>query len=115
VKHAILDQVSETLDDGKRKELAREAQHPVLKRHGPTLLLYQPHDYYAPSTTSRATHGPRAASAHSSTTGSTRARAVRAQRWGSGVSNRTDCYLASRYALATLAQIGLKRALGSHF
>jgi peptide/nickel transport system substrate-binding protein len=43
---AILDQVRETLDDEKRKQLAWEAQRLVLKRHGPTLLLYQPYSYW---------------------------------------------------------------------
>ena len=43
---ALLDQIHETLDDAKRKELAWEVQRLVLKRHGPTLLLYQPYGYW---------------------------------------------------------------------
>ncbi len=43
---ALLDQIHETLDDSKRKELAWEVQRLVLKRHGPTLLLYQPYGYF---------------------------------------------------------------------
>jgi peptide/nickel transport system substrate-binding protein len=43
---ALLDQIHETIDDGKRKELAWEVQRLVLKRHGPTLLLYQPYGYW---------------------------------------------------------------------
>jgi ABC-type transport system substrate-binding protein len=43
---ALLDQIHETLDDAKRKELAWEVQRLVLKRHGPTLLLYQPYGYF---------------------------------------------------------------------
>ena len=43
---ALLDQIHETLDDAKRKELAGEVQRLVLKRHGPTLLLYQPYGYF---------------------------------------------------------------------
>jgi peptide/nickel transport system substrate-binding protein len=43
---ALLDQIHETVDDAKRKELAWEVQRLVLKRHGPTLLLYQPYGYW---------------------------------------------------------------------
>jgi peptide/nickel transport system substrate-binding protein len=43
---ALLDQIHETLDDSKRKDLAWEVQRLVLKRHGPTLLLYQPYGFF---------------------------------------------------------------------
>ncbi len=43
---ALLDQIHETIDDAKRKDLAWEVQRLVLKRHGPTLLLYQPYGYF---------------------------------------------------------------------
>ncbi len=38
-------QAEQTIDDAKRIELIQEAQRLVLKRHGPTLLLYQPYSY----------------------------------------------------------------------
>lgn len=43
---AILDQAQQTIDDEERKKLAWEAQRLVLKRHGPTLHLYQPYGYW---------------------------------------------------------------------
>jgi ABC-type transport system substrate-binding protein len=43
---AILDRIQQTLDENERKGLAWEAQRLVLKRHGPTLLLYQPYGYW---------------------------------------------------------------------
>ncbi|HUS81826.1 MAG TPA: ABC transporter substrate-binding protein [Dehalococcoidia bacterium] len=43
---ALLDQIHEEIDEAKRKDLAWEVQRLVLKRHGPTLLLYQPYGYW---------------------------------------------------------------------
>jgi peptide/nickel transport system substrate-binding protein len=43
---AILNKIQQTLDENERKELAWEVQRLVLKRHGPTLLLYQPYGYW---------------------------------------------------------------------
>jgi peptide/nickel transport system substrate-binding protein len=43
---ALLDQIHETVDEAKKKDLAWEMQRLVLKRHGPTLLLYQPYGYW---------------------------------------------------------------------
>jgi peptide/nickel transport system substrate-binding protein len=43
---ALCDQIHETVDEAKRKDLAWEMQRLVLKRHGPTLLLYQPYGYW---------------------------------------------------------------------
>jgi peptide/nickel transport system substrate-binding protein len=43
---AILDRAEETIDDEERKKLAWEAERLVLKRHGPTLTLYQPYGYW---------------------------------------------------------------------
>jgi ABC-type transport system substrate-binding protein len=42
---ALLDKAQETIDDEERKQIAREAQRLILKRHGPTLHLYQPYGY----------------------------------------------------------------------
>jgi peptide/nickel transport system substrate-binding protein len=44
---AILDRIQETLDPEERKKLAWEVQPLILKRHGPTLVLYQPYGYLA--------------------------------------------------------------------
>jgi peptide/nickel transport system substrate-binding protein len=43
---AILDRAEETIDDEERKKLAWDAQRLVLKRHGPTLTLYQPYGFW---------------------------------------------------------------------
>jgi len=43
---AILDRAEETIDDEERRKLAWDAQRLVLKRHGPTLTLYQPYGYW---------------------------------------------------------------------
>jgi peptide/nickel transport system substrate-binding protein len=43
---ALCDQIHETVDEQERKDLAWEMQRLVLKRHGPTLLLYQPYGYW---------------------------------------------------------------------
>jgi peptide/nickel transport system substrate-binding protein len=44
---AILDRIQETLDPEERRKLAWEVQPLILKRHGPTLVLYQPYGYLA--------------------------------------------------------------------
>jgi peptide/nickel transport system substrate-binding protein len=44
---AILDRIQETLDPEERQKLAWEVQRLILKRHGPTLVLYQPYGYLA--------------------------------------------------------------------
>jgi len=43
---AILDRAQETIGDEERKKLAWDAQRLILKRHGPTLVLYQPYGYW---------------------------------------------------------------------
>jgi peptide/nickel transport system substrate-binding protein len=43
----ILDRIQQTLDPEERKEPAWEVQRLILKRHGPTLVLYQPYGYLA--------------------------------------------------------------------
>ena len=42
---ALLDKAQQTLDDEERKQIAWEAERLILKRHGPTLHLYQPYAY----------------------------------------------------------------------
>lgn len=42
---AILDKAQRTIDNEERKKLAWEAERLILKRHGPTLHLYQPNGY----------------------------------------------------------------------
>jgi peptide/nickel transport system substrate-binding protein len=44
---AILDRIQQTINPEERKEPAWEAQRLILKRHGPTLVLYQPYGYLA--------------------------------------------------------------------
>ncbi len=41
-----LDQIQETIDDEERIRLSQEVQRLVLKRHGPTLVLFQPYGYW---------------------------------------------------------------------
>jgi ABC-type transport system substrate-binding protein len=43
---SLLEQVQTTIDDEARKELARQVQRKILKRHGPTLTLYEPYAYF---------------------------------------------------------------------
>ncbi len=43
---ALLDQIHETIDDTERIKLARDVQRLILKRHGPTLVLYEPYGYW---------------------------------------------------------------------
>ncbi len=44
---AMLEKVQETIDDAERIRLSQEAQRLILKRHGPTLVLYEPYGYWA--------------------------------------------------------------------
>jgi peptide/nickel transport system substrate-binding protein len=44
---AMLDQINGTLDDEERTKLEQDAQRLILKRHGPTLVLYEPFGYWA--------------------------------------------------------------------
>jgi peptide/nickel transport system substrate-binding protein len=44
---AMLDQINGTVDDDARTKLELDAQRLILKRHGPTLVLYQPYGYWA--------------------------------------------------------------------
>jgi peptide/nickel transport system substrate-binding protein len=46
---ALLSQIQETIDDEERITLAQDMQRLVLKRHGPTLVLYQPYGYWCAS------------------------------------------------------------------
>jgi peptide/nickel transport system substrate-binding protein len=43
---AILTKERQAIDDEERKQLCLEAQRLVLKRHGPTLTLYEPYSYW---------------------------------------------------------------------
>ncbi|MDH5201490.1 MAG: ABC transporter substrate-binding protein [Candidatus Bathyarchaeota archaeon] len=43
---ALCDKIQETIDDEERNKLAWDMQRLVLKRHGPTLVLYQPYGYW---------------------------------------------------------------------
>ena len=44
---AMLDQINGTIDDQARMKLEQDMQRLVLKRHGPTLTLYEPYAYWA--------------------------------------------------------------------
>ncbi len=43
---ALLEKIQETIDEDERIELAQDVQRRILKRHGPTLVLYQPYGYW---------------------------------------------------------------------
>ncbi|MGB6836219.1 MAG: ABC transporter substrate-binding protein [Dehalococcoidia bacterium] len=43
---ATLEKIHETIDDDDRIKLAQDVQRLILKRHGPTLVLYQPYGYW---------------------------------------------------------------------
>jgi len=43
---ATLEKIHETIDEDDRIELAQDVQRLILKRHGPTLVLYQPYGYW---------------------------------------------------------------------
>jgi ABC-type transport system substrate-binding protein len=40
-----LEEIQTTIDEASRKELALDVQRAILKRHGPTLMLYEPYSY----------------------------------------------------------------------
>jgi peptide/nickel transport system substrate-binding protein len=44
---AELTQIQETIDDKERLRLAQDVQRKILRRHGPTLVLYEPYGYWA--------------------------------------------------------------------
>lgn len=43
---ALLEKIQETIDEDERIKLAQDVQRLILKRHGPTLVLYQPYGYW---------------------------------------------------------------------
>jgi len=43
---ARLEKIQETIEDGERIRLSQEVQRLILKRHGPTLVLYEPYGYW---------------------------------------------------------------------
>ncbi len=43
----MLEKVEETIDEKERIKLAQDVQRLILKRHGPTLVLYEPYGYWA--------------------------------------------------------------------
>jgi len=43
---ALLDQIHEAIDNEERIRLARDVQRLILKRHGPSLVLFQPYGYW---------------------------------------------------------------------
>jgi peptide/nickel transport system substrate-binding protein len=43
---ALCDKIQETIDDEERNKLAWDMQRLVLKRHGPTLVLYEPYGFW---------------------------------------------------------------------
>jgi peptide/nickel transport system substrate-binding protein len=44
---ALLEKEEQTIDDEERKQICLQAQRLILKRHGPTLTLYEPYSYWA--------------------------------------------------------------------
>jgi len=44
---SLLDKIQETIDDQERIRLSQDVQRLILKRHGPTLVLYEPYAYLA--------------------------------------------------------------------
>ena len=42
-----MERIQETIDDRERIRLSQEVQRLILKRHGPTLVLYEPYAYWA--------------------------------------------------------------------
>ena len=47
VVESMLEEVKEAMNEDDRIRLAQEAQRAILKRHGPTLTLFQPYGYWA--------------------------------------------------------------------
>jgi len=43
---SMLEKIQQTIDDQQRIKLTQDAQRLILKRHGPTLVLYEPYGYW---------------------------------------------------------------------
>lgn len=44
---AALEEIAATIDENERNKLAQDVQRRLLKRHGPTLVLYEPYGFWA--------------------------------------------------------------------